>query len=79
MFHFEEIILRTVREKDLDVDYRVTPVFKKRNEDQFESIPWGIILEARTINKVNFCDVDYNEFNVFIPNAQKGLVIDYQG
>ncbi|WP_427191998.1 hypothetical protein [Streptococcus sanguinis] len=42
----------------------------------------GVILEAKTPNKEAFevedDDVIMNEFNVFIPNAQNGLAINYK-
>ena len=84
MFYFENVILNTL-EKGIDVEYRVTPIFKKNSEgakQEFEYLPRGVILEAKTPNKEAFeVDDDYvimNEFNVFIPNAQNGLDINYK-
>ena len=84
MFYFENVILNTL-EKGIDVEYRVTPIFKKNSEgeeQEFEYLPRGVILEARTPNKEAFevedDDVIMNEFNVFIPNAQNGLEINYK-
>ena len=85
MFYFENVILNTL-EKGIDVEYRVTPIFKKNSEgvkQEFEYLPRGVILEAKTPNKEAFevDDDDYvimNEFNVFIPNAQNGLDINYK-
>lgn len=84
MFYFENVILNTL-EKGIDVEYRVTPIFKKNSEgakQEFEYLPRGVILEAKTPNKESFeVDDDYvimNEFNVFIPNAQNGLDINYK-
>ena len=95
MFYFEEIILKTL-EAGNDVSYRVTPVFKNItqkvkaiDEEKFEYLPRGIILEAKTENGQVFNgenaekirDIftnEFNEFNVFIPNAQKNLKINYE-
>lgn len=91
MFYFEDIILKTL-EAGNDVSYRVTPVFKNItqkikaiNEEKFEYLPRGIILEAKTEdgqvfngeNAEKIRDIFTNEFNVFIPNAQKNLKINY--
>lgn len=85
MFYFENVILNTL-EKGIDVEYRVTPIFKKNLEEgaeqEFEYLPRGVILEAKTPNKESFevedDDIIMNEFNVFIPNAQNGLDINYK-
>ena len=85
MFYFENVILNTL-EKGIDVEYRVTPIFKKNSEgakQEFEYLPRGVILEAKTPNKEAFeVEDDYvimNKFNnVFIPNAQNGLDINYK-
>lgn len=85
MFYFENIILNTLK-KGIDVEYRVTPIFKKNLEgveQEFEFLPRGVILEAKTLNKETFevdddDDVITNEFNVFIPNTQNGLDINYK-
>lgn len=85
MFYFENVILNTLQ-KGIDVEYRVTPIFKKNSEEgaeqEFEYLPRGVILEAKTPNKEAFevedDDIIMNEFNVFIPNAQNGLDINYK-
>ncbi|MDQ8821270.1 DNA/RNA non-specific endonuclease [Streptococcus ruminantium] len=84
MFYFENVILNTL-EKGIDVEYRVTPIFKKNSEgaeQEFEYLPRGVILEAKTPNKEAFevedDDIIMNEFNVFIPNTQNGLDINYK-
>lgn len=85
MFYFENVILNTLQ-KGIDVEYRVTPIFKKNSEEgaeqEFEYLPRGVILEAKTPNKESFevedDDIIMNEFNVFIPNAQNGLDINYK-
>lgn len=80
MFYFENKILKTL--ENTDVQYKVTPVFKKLNthkdKKEYESLPRGIILEAKTENNENFVGLDRNEFKVFIPNAQKNLDINYK-
>lgn len=93
MYYFEEIILKSVEAK-IKISYRVTPVFKKielceevSDGQMFEYIPRGIIIEAKTrdgksfkCSKVkNHKDIRFtDEFNVFIPNAQKNLKINYK-
>ncbi|MHB9781237.1 hypothetical protein ACXM1Q_000610 [Streptococcus sp. 10F2] len=93
MFYFENILLQTLdfyhRNKEhIEIDYRITPVFKKldsKNEQQnYEKLPRGIIMEARVRNGGNFLTSNDEKhpifesgFNVFIPNAQKNLKIDY--
>lgn len=78
MFHFEEIVKDAVKCGAV-VKYRVTPVFKELESGEYEAIPRGIILEAKCTNGKKFSSLNSSEFNVFIPNAQKGVVIDYQG
>ena len=56
---------------------------QKGAEQEFEYLPRGVILEAKTPNKEAFeVEDDYvimNKFNnVFIPNAQNGLDINYK-
>ncbi|MBF0805230.1 MULTISPECIES: hypothetical protein [unclassified Streptococcus] len=93
MFYFENILLQTLdfyyRNKEhIEIDYRITPVLKKldsKNEQQnYEKLPRGIIMEARVRNGGNFLTSNDEKhpifesgFNVFIPNAQKNLKIDY--
>lgn len=89
MFYFEQIILDSL-EADIDITYRVTPVFKKVGEldevQEYECLPRGIIIEAKTMNgdpfegenDKKFVHKFTNEFNVFIPNAQKNVVINYE-
>lgn len=84
MRFFEEIVEDTVKQ-EIDVEYQVIPVFKQKKEGKFEYFPRGIIIEAKTISgnfvgtnaqKLNLTHSDH--FNVFIPNCQKELTIDYE-
>lgn len=81
MFYFENKILETIK-VNTDVQYKVTPVFKALNthkdKREYEALPRGIILEAKTENNKNFIGLDRNAFKVFIPNAQKNLDINYK-
>jgi len=77
MFHFEEMVLGALEEGD-SIIYSVTPVFKKISEngqsngvEVYELLPRGIIMEAKIKGEENTL------FNVFVPNAQKGLEINY--
>lgn len=78
MYHFEELVQNTLQNKEAEIEYRVTPVFK----DSCELLPRGIIMEAKINNGKSFeyaknPQFNNSEFNVFIPNAQKLLNIDY--
>lgn len=77
MYHFEEIVLESLK-KGNSIIYSVTPVFKKISEggqsngvEEYEWLPRGIIMEAKIKDEENTL------FNVFVPNAQKGLKINY--
>ncbi len=84
MYYFEEIILNSLK-SGVELDYRVTPVFKKvEGTNKFEVLPRGIILEAKITNNKEFVTshknklFPSNELNVFIPNAQENYVINYE-
>ena len=92
MLFFEQILLDSL-EDGVDICYRVTPVFKKLDasddeeaEQSFEYLPRGIIMEAIVTNGKAFTGQNVERlgkkfeksFNVFIPNAQRDLVIDYR-
>ncbi|MGX5858840.1 DNA/RNA non-specific endonuclease [Streptococcus sanguinis] len=90
MFYFEKIILDTLNaDNDITILYRVTPVFKMKENvcgqsdiTEFESFPRGIIIEAKIEGETFFKGENAqgftNEFNVFIPNAQKNIDISYE-
>lgn len=92
MYYFEKILLDTLKTDNATILYRVTPVFKiKENECgelncmEFEYLPRGIIMEAKMEDEVCFKGenalalkkIFTTEFNVFIPNAQRDVDIDY--
>lgn len=88
MWHFEEIVLNSLKKKseeEFHLHYRVTPVFKKLDNDNeeesdFELLPRGIIMEVKTCSERSSSskEIEKIEFNVFIPNAQRNLVINYE-
>ncbi|MGT2925575.1 DNA/RNA non-specific endonuclease [Streptococcus cuniculipharyngis] len=84
MYYFEEIILNSLK-SGVELNYRVTPVFKKvEGINKFEVLPRGIILEAKITNNKEFVTshknklFPSNELNVFIPNAQENYIINYE-
>lgn len=89
MYYFEEIIINTLK-NNVEVDYRVTPVFKKigstEETNKYEVLPRGVILEAKIKEGEEFVfpqgkDNPFSnshQINVFIPNAQGDLIINYE-
>ena len=86
MFYFEKKILKVLDDGKTDdgkilkdeeeIKYKVTPVFKETYKGVYEVIPRGIIIEAGIgLKKENAYSNEL--FIVFIPNAQKGLEINY--
>ncbi|OFI46028.1 hypothetical protein BG262_05960 [Floricoccus penangensis] len=79
---FFEKIIKDSLDDGARIDYRVTPVFNKKGSG-YEVLPRGIILEAKIINNKTFfapVESELNNkktFNVFIPNAQSNLKINY--
>ena len=68
MTYFEAMVRAYVKETENHVLYRVTPVFEGDNH-----VASGVIMEAWSVedNGEGIC------FNVYIPNVQEGIYIDY--
>ena len=68
MLDYENLVANYIRTTDNHVLYRVTPVFK-----DYELLARGVIMEALSLedNGEDIC------FNVFCPNYEKGVYIDY--
>ena len=69
MIPFENEVADYVKKTKKHVRYRVTPVFKGN-----DLVAQGVIMEAMSVED-NGKSVKYN---VFLPNFQKGVTIDYK-
>lgn len=69
MLPFENFVANAVEEQDLRVRYRVTPIFKDDN-----LLAHGVLMEGYSIDD----DGATLTFNIFVPNQQDGVTLDYQ-
>lgn len=69
MLPFEDMVAEYVKETGNHVMYRVTPVFKEDN-----LLADGVHMEAYSVED----DGEGVCFNVFVPNVQPGIAINYQ-
>ena len=80
MKYFERIVLDSLK-AGRNINYRISPIFKKKlDSNEYETLPRGIMLTANVINGKDkkFIGYEGSQFNVFIPNAQRNLVISYK-
>jgi DNA-entry nuclease len=68
MTQFEDMVRDAVKEDDLHVMYRVTPMFYEN-----ELVARGVIMEAYSVED----EGETVSFNVYVYNAQPGIIIDY--
>lgn len=68
MLPFEDMVADYVHETNNTVLYRVTPIFHKS-----ELVARGVVMEAYSVE-----DDGFLTFNVFVPNVQDGIEINYE-
>lgn len=69
MLPFENFVANIIETKDMRVRYRVTPVFDGNN-----LLAHGVIMEGYSIDD----NGESLTFNVFVPNQQDGIDLNYQ-
>lgn len=69
MLPFENFVAYTVEVTEMQVRYRVSPVF---NENDL--LAYGVVMEGYSLDD----DGKTLSFNIFIPNEQDGVIIDYE-
>lgn len=69
MLPFENFVANVVEEEEMQVRYRVTPLFEGDN-----LLSHGIVMEGFSVDD----DGETLTFNVFVPNQQEGIELDYE-
>ena len=69
MLPFENFVANVVEETEMQVRYRITPLFEGDN-----LLAHGIIMEGFSVDD----DGETLTFNVFVPNQQDGIELDYE-
>ncbi|MCC5890700.1 MAG: DNA/RNA non-specific endonuclease [Alkalibacterium sp.] len=69
MLPFENFVANVVEEEEMQVRYRVTPLFEGDN-----LLSHGIVMEGFSVDD----DGETLTFNVFVPNQQDGIELDYE-
>ena len=69
MLPFENFVANVVEETEMQVRYRVTPLFEDDN-----LLAHGILMEGFSLDD----DGETLTFNVFVPNQQDGIELDYE-
>lgn len=68
MLPFENFVARVVEDTEMQVRYRVTPIFEDDN-----LLAHGIVMEGFSIDD----NGESLTFNIFVPNQQDGIELDY--
>lgn len=69
MLPFENFVANVVEEEEMQVRYRVTPLFEGDN-----LLSHGIVMEGFSVDD----DGETLTFNVFVPNQQDGIELNYE-
>lgn len=69
MLPFENFVANVVEESEMQVRYRITPLFEGDN-----LLSHGIVMEGFSVDD----DGETLTFNVFVPNQQDGIELDYE-
>lgn len=69
MLPFENFVANVIEESEMQVRYRITPLFEGDN-----LLSHGIVMEGFSVDD----DGDTLTFNVFVPNQQDGIELDYE-
>lgn len=68
MLPFENFVANVVEENEMQVRYRITPLFEDGN-----LLSHGIVMEGFSVDD----DGETLTFNIFVPNQQDGIELDY--
>lgn len=69
MLPFENFVANVIEESEMQVRYRITPLFEGDN-----LLSHGIVMEGFSVDD----DGETLTFNVFVPNQQDGIELDYE-